>query len=62
MLLQKISTLSRRSMAETKAYMDRVIFGERFMRRKQVSGRNEVLSREICNNVKLSAECAGSCL
>ena len=54
------SRYHRRSMAETRYYMEKVIFGERLRCRKPVSRRNEVLAREICHNARLLAKGARS--
>ena len=54
------SRYHRRSMAETRYYMEKTIFGERLRCRKPVSRRNEVLAREICHNARLLAKGARS--
>ena len=54
------SRYHRRSMAETRCCMEKVIFGEWLRCRKPVSRRNEVLARKSCHNVRLFAKGAGS--
>ncbi|MCL5252970.1 MAG: hypothetical protein M1351_02625 [Candidatus Thermoplasmatota archaeon] len=50
------SRYHRRSLAETRCYIEKTIFDERLRCRKPVSKRNEVPAREICHIVRLLAK------